>query len=93
MTMGEKQYEELSERLDRKETVRGTALTIAGGFFWGLAGVFGKYSFEYKGVTAPWLVNVRLIIAILYGSRRFQCWASNGITVHGTGYDHGASGG
>lgn len=33
--MGEKQYEELSERLDRKETVRGTALTIAGGFFWG----------------------------------------------------------
>ena len=51
--MGEKQYEELSERLDRKETVRGTALTIAGGFFWGLAGVFGKYSFEYKGVTAP----------------------------------------
>ena len=63
MTMGEKQYEELSERLDRKETVRGTALTIAGGFFWGLAGVFGKYSFEYKGVTTPWLVNVRLIIA------------------------------
>ena len=55
--------EQLSDRLDRKEIVRGTALTITGGFLWGLAGVFGKYSFEYKGVMAPWLVNVRLIIA------------------------------
>ena len=42
--------EQLSDRLDRKEIVRGTALTITGGFLWGLAGVFGKYSFEYKGV-------------------------------------------
>lgn len=53
----------LTERLERKETVRGTALTIAGGFLWGIAGVFGKYTFEYKGVTATWIVNVRLIIA------------------------------
>ena len=51
--------ENLTERLERKETVRGTALTITGGF----AGVFGKYTFEYKGVTATWIVNVRLIIA------------------------------
>ena len=36
--------EQLSDRLDRKEIVRGTALTITGGFLWGLAGVFGKYS-------------------------------------------------
>ena len=49
--------------MERKETVRGTALTIAGGFLWGIAGVFGKYTFEYKGVTATWIVNVRLIIA------------------------------
>ena len=55
--------ENLTERLERKETVRGTALTIAGGFLWGIAGVFGKYTFEYKGVTATWIVNVRLIIA------------------------------
>ena len=48
--------ENLTERLERKETVRGTALTIT-------AGVFGKYTFEYKGVTATWIVNVRLIIA------------------------------
>ena len=38
----------LTERLERKETVRGTALTITGGFLWGIAGVFGKYTFEYK---------------------------------------------
>lgn len=55
--------EKLAERLDRKEAVRGTALTITGGFLWGIAGVFGKYTFEYKGVTATWIVNVRLIIA------------------------------
>ena len=30
--------EQLSDRLDRKEIVRGTALTITGGFLWGLAG-------------------------------------------------------
>ena len=29
--------EQLSDRLDRKEIVRGTALTITGGFLWGLA--------------------------------------------------------
>ena len=27
--------ENLTERLERKETVRGTALTITGGFLWG----------------------------------------------------------
>ena len=43
--------------------MRGTVLTLMGGVFWGLAGVFGKYSFEHKGMTAQWLVNVRLIIA------------------------------
>lgn len=56
-------YTELTERFDRREKMRGTVLTILGGVFWGLAGVFGKYSFEHKGMTAQWLVNVRLIIA------------------------------
>lgn len=54
---------EQTEKMQRREALRGTALTLAGGVFWGLAGVFGKYSFEHKGVTAQWLVNVRLIIA------------------------------
>ena len=54
---------ELTEKFDRRENLRGTALTIMGGILWGLAGVFGKYSFVYRGMTAQWLVNVRLIIA------------------------------
>lgn len=54
---------ELRERFERREKLRGTALTILGGIFWGLAGIFGKYSFEHKGMTPQWLVNVRLIIA------------------------------
>lgn len=48
---------EMSEKMRRRETMRGTALTLMGGVFWGLAGVFGKYSFEHKGMTAQWLVN------------------------------------
>lgn len=54
---------ELTEKFERRENLRGTALTIMGGIFWGLAGVFGKYSFVRRGMTAQWLVNVRLIIA------------------------------
>lgn len=50
-------------RMERGEMLRGSELTLLGGIFWGLAGVFGKYSFEYKGVTAQWLVSVRLVIA------------------------------
>ena len=57
------EYTELTERFERREKMRGTALTILGGVFWGLAGVFGKYSFEHRGMTPQWLVNVRLIIA------------------------------
>ena len=71
--------EQLSDRLDRKEIVRGTALTITGGFLWGLAGVFGKYSFEYKGEMAPWLVNVRLIIAGIILLMRAYMVQKNGI--------------
>ena len=73
--------EQLSDRLDRKEIVRGTALTITGGFLWGLAGVFGKYSFEYKGVMAPWLVNVRLIIAGIILLMRAYMVQKNGIAT------------
>lgn len=56
--------------MERREMLRGTALTLLGGVLWGLAGVFGKYSFEHKGVTAQWLVSVRLVIAglILLGT-------------------------
>lgn len=52
-----------SQRMEQREMLRGSMLTLMGGAFWGLAGVFGKYSFEHKGVTAQWLVSVRLVIA------------------------------
>lgn len=39
------------------------SIALIGGIFWGLAGVFGQYLFEYKGTNARWLVSVRLIIA------------------------------
>ena len=46
----------------KNEILRGSILTLIGGVFWGLSGVFGKYLFEYKGMTASWLVTVRLLI-------------------------------
>lgn len=49
--------------LERRENLRGMAIALIGGVFWGLAGVFGQYLFEYKGTNARWLVSVRLIIA------------------------------
>lgn len=41
----------------------GVALTILGGFFWGLSGACGQYMFQEKGATARWMVPIRLTIA------------------------------
>lgn len=49
--------------MQRREQLRGIALTIIGGIFWGLAGVCGQYLFEERGLTAKWLVSVRLVLA------------------------------
>lgn len=49
--------------MERRETLRGTALTLLGGVFWGLAGVFGQYLFVHKDMSAKWLVSVRLVLA------------------------------
>ena len=38
--------------MQRREQLRGIALTIIGGIFWGLAGVCGQYLFEERGLTA-----------------------------------------
>lgn len=51
------------KHLDRREALRGISLTLLGGVFWGLAGVFGQYLFEYKEMSAQWLVSVRLVLA------------------------------
>ena len=49
--------------MERREALRGTALTLLGGVFWGLAGVFGQYLFVNKEMSAKWLVSVRLVLA------------------------------
>ena len=49
--------------MERREALRGMAIAPIGGIFWGLAGVFGQFLFEYKGTNARWLVSVRLVLA------------------------------
>lgn len=49
--------------MERREAARGMAIALIGGIFWGLAGVFGQFLFEYKGTNARWLVSVRLVAA------------------------------
>lgn len=49
--------------MERREMLRGMSIALIGGIFWGLAGVFGQFLFEYKGTNARWLVSVRLLIA------------------------------
>lgn len=41
----------------------GVFLTVAGGITWGFSGCCGQYLFTEKGVTAVWLVGVRLLLA------------------------------
>ena len=48
---------------EKNKMVTGTIVTIAGGILWGVSGVCGQYMFQNKGVTAPWLVSVRLVAA------------------------------
>ncbi len=39
---------------------------LAGGMLWGISGVCGQYLFQNKGVTATWLVPIRLTSAGLF---------------------------
>lgn len=48
---------------EKSKMVTGTIVTIAGGILWGVSGVCGQYMFQNKGVTAPWLVSGRLVVA------------------------------
>lgn len=41
----------------------GTFLTLLGGILWGISGVCGQYIFQEKGVTARWLIPIRLFCA------------------------------
>lgn len=41
----------------------GIGYTLCGGICWGLSGCFGQYLFQEKGITAEWLVTIRLTFA------------------------------
>ena len=50
--------------MEKQKTKKsGILLTIAGGICWGISGCFGQYMFQEKGVTAEWLVSIRLLSA------------------------------
>lgn len=50
--------------MNKEETnIFGVLITILGGCLWGFSGACGQYLFEYHGVTAKWLVPVRLVTA------------------------------
>lgn len=54
----------------------GILITFAGGILWGFSGVCGQYLFEEKGVSANWLVPLRLLLAgltlVLYYAVRLR---------------------
>ncbi len=47
----------------QNQKAAGVIFTLFGGIFWGLSGACGQYLFEFKGITANWLVPVRLVLA------------------------------
>ena len=49
--------------ITKEKRTAGICLTLSGGICWGLSGCFGQYLFQEKGVTAEWLVTMRLVFA------------------------------
>lgn len=48
---------------DRSRKAKGALCAAAGGMCWGLSGSMGQYLFQYKEMSAFWLVPVRLFFA------------------------------
>lgn len=49
--------------MNRKSFILGALLALGSGILWGLSGVFGQYLFQQRGLSAEWLVTVRLLIS------------------------------
>lgn len=47
----------------KEKRTAGIWFTLSGGMCWGLSGCFGQYLFQDKGITAEWLVTIRLVFA------------------------------
>ncbi len=42
---------------------KGCIMTLFGGILWGLSGTCGQYLMQVKGLTADWLIPIRLVMA------------------------------
>ncbi|MFR3729496.1 DMT family transporter [Lacrimispora sp.] len=42
---------------------KGCIMTLSGGILWGLSGTCGQYLMQAKGLTADWLIPIRLVLA------------------------------
>ncbi len=42
---------------------KGCIMTLFGGILWGLSGTCGQYLMQVKGLTADWLIPIRLVLA------------------------------
>lgn len=49
--------------MNRKSFIIGALMALIPGVLWGLSGVFGQYLFQQRGMSAEWLVTVRLLIS------------------------------
>lgn len=53
-------------RAERSGQLKGAVMTMVGAACWGFSGCCGQFLFESRGVQAPWLVALRLLIAGLF---------------------------
>ena len=69
--------------LTKEKRTAGICYTLCGGICWGLSGCFGQYLFQEKGITAEWLVTIRLTSAgillvllglLLQGKKMGEIW-------------------
>ena len=67
----------------KEKHTAGILITLSGGACWGLSGCFGQYLFQEKGITAEWLVTMRLTFAgillivlgfVMTGKRMGDLW-------------------
>lgn len=68
-----------SKQIDKKkEFLIGMFCALVGGTLWGISGVCGQFLFQRKGVTAPWLVPIRLtsagLLLLLYFLIKDRNW-------------------
>lgn len=49
--------------IDKKNSWEGFLLAIGAALLWGVSGTFAQFLFEHRGISAEWLVTVRLLVS------------------------------